>query len=44
MPLSKLEFLIDKVLPQKVFIQRVGIIEMSVNNDIIISPDETTIT
>ena len=44
MPLSKLEFLIDKVLPQKEFIQRVGIIEMSVNNDIIISPDETTIT
>ena len=43
-PLSKLEFLIDKVLPQKKFIQRVGIIEMSVNNDIIISPDETTIT
>ena len=43
-PLSKLEFLIDKVLPQKEFIQRVGIIEMSVNNDIIISPDETTIT
>ena len=44
MPLSKLEFLIDKVLPQKEFIQRVGIIEMSVNNDIIISPDEATIT
>ena len=44
MPLSKLEFLIDKLLPQKEFIQRVGIIEMSVNNDIIISPDETTIT
>ena len=43
-PLSKLEFLIDKVLPQKEFIQRVGIIEMSVNNDVIISPDETTIT
>ena len=43
-PLSKMEFLIDKVLPQKEFIQRVGIIEMSVNNDIIISPDETTIT
>ena len=43
-PLSKLELLIDKVLPQKEFIQRVGIIEMSVNNDIIISPDETTIT
>ena len=43
-PLSKLEFLINKVLPQKEFIQRVGIIEMSVNNDIIISPDETTIT
>ena len=43
-PLSKLEFLIDKVLPRKNFIQRVGIIEMSVNNDIIISPDETTIT
>ena len=42
-PLSKLEFLIDKVVPQKVFIQRVGIIEMSTNNDIIISPDETTI-
>ena len=44
MPLSKLEFLIDKVLPQKEFIQIVGIIEMSVNNDIIISPDETAIT
>ena len=43
-PLSQLELLIDKVLPQKEFIQRVGIIEMSVNNDIIISPDETTIT
>ena len=43
-PLSKLEFLIDKVLSQKEFIQRVGIIEMSVNNDVIISPDETTIT
>ena len=40
-PLSKLEFLIDKVLKQKEFIQRVGII---VNNDIIISFDETTIT
>ena len=43
-PLSKLEFLIDKVLPQKEFIQRVGIIEMFVNNDVIISPNETTIT
>ena len=43
-PLSKLEFLIDKVLPQKEFLQRVGIIEMSVNNDVIITPDETTIT
>ena len=43
-PLSKLEFLIDKVLPQKEFIQRVGIIEMSINNDVIISPNETTIT
>ena len=43
-PLSQLEFLIDKVLTQKNFIQRVGIIEMTVNNDIIISPNETTIT
>ena len=43
-PLSKLEFLIDKVLLKKEFIQRIGIIEMSVNNDAIISPDETTIT
>ena len=42
-PVSKLEFLIDKVLPQKEFIQRVGIIEISVNNDIIISPDETNL-
>ena len=43
-PFSKLEFPIDKVLQQKEFIQRVGIIEMSINNDVIISPDETTIT
>ena len=43
-PLSEMEFLIAKVYQQKEFIQRVGIIEIFVNNDIIISPDETTIT